>query len=101
MEQANDVRSQELRALLDMPQPTIDVYKRGIGWDVFNTCPGRFEIERWDGNCDDDGPNYMDDDTAEWLVLFLAEDGDQDAQDALYPPPGDDGVTHSRYGEDA
>jgi len=63
--------------------PDDRVYQRGWGWDVFAGVEG-LHIERMDENCWPAGdPNYMTDETAEWLVLLLAADDDGEAQEAL------------------
>lgn len=55
-------------------------YTHGVGWGVFDTGDAT-EIERVDENF----PDHLvfDDLHAEWLVHFLAADGDRGAQIAL------------------
>lgn len=65
-------------------KPDERIYPKGWGWDLFSTDNG-VQIMRMDENCwPESNPNFMDDETAEWLVMFLAYgEDDQDAWMAL------------------
>lgn len=75
----------QLRSMLEPAAPITleDVYTDGIGWAVFDSSERGLEIERMDENLDLFPSWYDDDLIAEWLVHFLAADGDQDAIRAL------------------